>query len=151
VQYTKDYNDPNGTTSLSPYASASLVYTYASGSYAQIGLTHSRNATDQALANPITGNLTQDQESTDVFGSINQQLTSKLVANVVANFQDSEYNDGAYNGQYDNFYSVGLNLTYNFTSHFSTEAGYNFDDFVSGVPGQGYTRNRVYLGVTASY
>jgi hypothetical protein len=150
VQYTQDYNDPAATTSVGPYASASLVYTYASGSYAQIGLTHSRNATVQAVVDS-SGNLTQDQESTVVYGSINHQLTSKLVANAMASFQDSTYNGGLYNGQSDDFYSLGLNLTYNFTRHFSAETGYNFDDYVSGIPGNGYTRNRVYLGVTASY
>ena len=46
VQYTEYYNDPNSTSSLGPYADASLIYTYASGSYAQLGLTQSRNATD---------------------------------------------------------------------------------------------------------
>ena len=150
VQYTQDYNDPSAATSVGPYASASLVYTYASGSYAEIGLTHQRNATDQASVSS-GGSLTLDQESTTVYGSINHQLTSKLVANAVASFQDSAYNGGQNNGQSDDFYSLGLNLTYNFTPHFSAETGYNFDDYVSGIPGQAYTRNRVYMGVTATF
>jgi len=150
VQYTQDYNDPSATSSVGPYASASLVYTYSPGSYAQIGLTHSRNATVQSAVDML-GNLTQDQESTIVYGSINHQLTPKLVASGVASFQDSSYHDGAFNGQTDNYYSLGLNLAYNFNPHFSVETGYNFDDYVSGVPGQGYTRDRVYIGVTASY
>jgi hypothetical protein len=150
LQYTQDYNDPSATTSLGPYASASLVYTYASGSYAQIGLNHSRNATDQSQLS-ASGQLTQDQESTVVYGSISQRLTPKLTATALANLQDSSYHDGAFNGQTDDDYSLGLNLTYNFTRYFSMEAGYNFDDVVSGVPGLSYTRNRVYMGVTASY
>jgi hypothetical protein len=150
AQYTDDYNDPSATTSIGPYASASLVYTYASGSYAQLGVTHSRNATDQ-VAVDSNGHITQDQESTVVNASINHRITSKLMVDAVANWQDSSYHDGAYNGQTDDFYSLGLNLTYNLTAHFSMEAGYNFDDYMSGVPGQGYTRDRVYLGLTASY
>ncbi len=150
VQYTDDYNDPSSASSLGPYASASLVYTYAAGSYAQVGVTHSRNSTDQ-VAVDANGHITQDQESTVVFGSINQTLTSKLTGSVSANFQDATYHDGSYNGQSDDFYTLGLNLTYNFTRHFSAEAGYNYDDYVSGIPGQAYTRNRVYIGVTASY
>jgi hypothetical protein len=151
VQYTKDYNDPNATSSFGPYATASLVYTYATGCYAQIGLTHSRNATDQAAVNASSGQLTEDQESTTVYGSINHQLTSKLTASALANFQDSVYHDGAYNNQSDDDYSLGLNLTYSFTHNFSAEAGYNYDDVVSGVPGLAYNRNRVYIGITASY
>jgi hypothetical protein len=149
IQYTEDYNDPFSSSQVSPYAAASLVYKYASGSYAEVGLTHSRNATDQTA---LSGNsLTLDQESTVVYGSVNHQLTSKLVANAMASFQDSEYNGGLYNGQSDDFYSLGLSLTYNFTRNFSAEAGYNFDDYVSNIAGQAYTRNRVYMGVTATF
>jgi len=151
LQYTKDYNDPSATSSVGPYATASLVYTYASGCYAQIGLTHSRNATDQAAINAATGQLTEDQESTVVYGSINHQLTSKLTGSALFNFQNSAYHDGAYNNQSDDDYSVGLNLTYSFTRNFSMETGYNYDDVVSGVPGLAYNRNRVYIGITASY
>jgi hypothetical protein len=151
AEYTDDYNDPNATTSLNPYAKASLTYTYAAGSSVQVGLTHSRNATVQSAINPTTGQLTQDQESTVVYGSITHQITPKLIASGVATFQDSNYHDGAFNGQSDDYYSVGLNLKYNFDQHFSVETGYNFDDYVSGIPGNAYTRNRVYLGVSASY
>ncbi len=149
VQYTEDYNDPAASSQVSPYANASLVYTYASGSYAEIGLTHTRNATD--IASVSNGSLTLDQESTLVYGSVNHQLTSKLVANAMASFQDAEYNGGAYNGQSDDYYAVGLSLTYNFTRNFSAEGGYNFDDYVSKIAGQAYTRNRVFLGVTATF
>lgn len=150
AQYTEDYNDSAAGSQVSPYANASLVYTYATGSYAEIGLTHTRNATDIASVSN-GGSLTLDQESTVVYGSVNHQLTSKLVANGIASFQDSTYNGGAYDGQSDDYYSLGLSLTYNFTRNFSAEAGYNFDDYVSNIQGQAYTRNRVFLGVTATY
>ena len=42
-------------------------------------------------------------------------------------------------------------LTYTFTRHLSSELGYNFDWYTTPAPGQDYTRNRVYLGVTATY
>lgn len=150
AQYTEDYNDSKAPTQVNPYANASLVYTYAAGSYAEIGLTHTRNATDIAAVTS-GGSLTLDQESTLVYGSVNHKLTSKLVANGTASFQDSAYNGGAYNGKSDDYYTLGLSLTYDFTRNFSAQAGYNFDDYVSNVPGQAYTRNRVFLGVTATY
>jgi len=150
VQYTTYYNDPNATSSLGPYGDASLIYTYASGSYAMIGVTESRNATDTVQVNS-SGQITQDQESTVVYASINQPLTPKLMGSVVGHYQYSIYHNGQFNSQSAEFYNVGLNLSYAFTRHLSSDVGYNFDWYTTPVPGQGYTRNRIYLGVTASY
>jgi hypothetical protein len=150
VQYTEYYNDPSATSSLGPIADASLIYTYASGSYAQLGVTQSQNATSTIQVDN-QGHITQDQESTVVYGSINQLLTPKLTGSVVGHYQYSVYNDGLYNSQSAEFYNLGLNLSYAFNRHFSSDLGYNFDWYTTPVSGQGYTRNRVYLGVTATY
>jgi uncharacterized protein (PEP-CTERM system associated) len=150
VQYTDYYNDPSSQSSLGPYAAASLIYTYASGSYAQLGVTQSRNATDTVQIDS-QGRITLDQESTVVYGSINQRLTPKLVGSLLGRYQYSVYHDGQFNSQSADFSSVGLNLSYAFNRHFSSDVGYNFDWYTTPVPGQGYTRNRVYLGVTATY
>ena len=151
VQYTDDYNDPQSTTSFGPYAVASLTYTYLPGCYAQIGVTHMRNATDQIGLNSSTGSIAQDQESTLVYGSINHKITPKLLATLIANYQNSTYHGGAFNNVADNLYGLGVNLNYAFTRHFSAEVGYNYDDYHSDLPGLSYSRNRVYLGVTATY
>jgi hypothetical protein len=150
VEYTEYYNDPSAKSSLGPYADASLVYTYASGSYAQIGVTESRNATSTVNVDS-QGHITQDQQSTTIYGSINHKLTPKLTGSVVGHYQYSTYNDGQFNNQSAQFYNLGLNLSYAFTHNFSSEVGYNFDYYTTPVSGQSYTRNRVYLGVTASY
>ena len=150
VQYTTYYNDPNSTSALGPYADASLIYTYAAGSYMQLGVMETRNATDTVQVDS-NGRITQDQESTVVYGSINHPLTPKLMASAVGHFQYSTYNEGQYNSQSAEFYNLGLNLAYAFNRHFSSEIGYNFDYYTTAVPGQNYSRNRVYLGVTASY
>ncbi|HEY1662224.1 MAG TPA: outer membrane beta-barrel protein [Verrucomicrobiae bacterium] len=151
VQYTSYYNDPNATSALGPYGNASLVYTYASGSYASIGVTETRNATDTVGINS-NGQITQDQESTVIYGSINHPLTPKLIGTATVNYQYSIYHDGSVNDQAANFLQLGLNFTYTFTPHLSAEAGYNFDWYktVSTLQ-QDYNRNRIYLGVTASY
>jgi hypothetical protein len=151
VQYTTYINDSSSKHALGPYADASLIYTYAAGSYMQLGVMETRNATDYVDVDPTTGRLTQDQESTVVYGSINHPLTPKLMASAVGHFQHSMYHDGRYNDQSADFYNLGLNLAYNFTRHFSSEIGYNFDYYTSPISSQSYTRNRVYLGVTASY
>jgi len=149
-QYTENYNDPNSSPSLAPYAVLSAVYTYAPGSYAQIGFTESQNATD-VVAPDAQGRITQYQQSSTVYASINHKLTPKLLGTVIGRWQHSIYNQGLYNNQGLDYYSFGVNLSYGFTPHFSGEAGYNFDDVTSPIPGDKYTRSRVYLGVSASY
>ena len=152
IQYTEDYNDPLfNSSSLSPYAVASLTYTYAPGDYAQIGVNHMRNATDQIDLNASNGSIVLDQESTLVFASINHYLTPKLLATAIGQVQYSTYNGGTVNNESDTDYGLGLNLTYTFTPHFSANAGYNYDYVQSQIAGLSYNRNRVYLGVTAAF
>jgi hypothetical protein len=150
VQYTETYNDPLSSPSLAPYAVMSAIYTYASGSYAQVGFTESQNATD-VVAPDAQGRITQYQQSSTVYASINQKLTPKLMGTVIGRWQHSVFNEGLYNNMAEDYYSLGLNLSYSFTPHFSGEAGYNFDDVHSQAAGDSYTRNRVYLGITAAY
>jgi uncharacterized protein (PEP-CTERM system associated) len=151
IQYSDNYNDPFGATSLNPYADISLIYTYLPGCYAQAGFTQTQNATDQVSPDQSNGSIAMSTESSTVYASINHKLTPKLLGTVIGRWQHSVYNGGLYNNQADNYYSLGVNLSYSFTPHFSAEAGYNLDDVVSQIPGNGYTRNRVYLGVTAAY
>jgi hypothetical protein len=148
AQYTDNYND--NTTSLNPYADLSLIYTYLPGSYAQIGFTQTQNATDQ-VAPDSNGHITLDTEASTVYASINHKLTSKLLGTVIGRWQHSVYNQGLYNNQAEDYYSLGVNLSYSFNQHFSVDAGYNYDDVVSKVQGNNYTRNRIYLGVSATY
>jgi hypothetical protein len=149
VEITEYYNStsPNYIT---PYVNSSASYTYAPGSYAMLGVVHSQNATYVSAAGS-NGDSTQNQQSTVISVSVNQAITAKLTGSVVGNAQLSTFNQGAYNNQTEQTYGLGLNLTYAFNQHFSTEVGYNFDDLQSNIPGNGYSRNRVYLGVTAAY
>src|SRR6185312_9006434 len=149
IQYTTYFNNPAASSSLGPYADMGLVYTYAPGSYAQLGFTQSRNATDTVSVDS-GGKITQDQESSVIYASINHPLTSKLMGSLVGHYQYSIYNQGSFNNQSASFYNVGVNLTYNFSRHFSSELGYNFDYYTSPAGGN-YSRNRIYLGFTASY
>lgn len=143
VQYTDYYNDPNGKTEWSPYATLSALYSYTRGSYIQAGFTHSRNQTDVATAH--------DQESSVVFASINHAFTPKLIGSASGHLQYSTFNGGPAASQKDIFYYADVNLAYHINEHFSTEVGYSFDDLKSDGAHPDYTRNRVYIGVTASY
>jgi len=149
-QYMENYNDPLSSPSLNPYAVMSATYTYAPGSYAQIGFTESQSATDE-IQPDTQGRITQSTESSTVYGSINHKLTPKLLGTLIGRWQHSVYNQGAYNNQAIDYYSLGANLSYSFNRHFSVDAGYNFDKLASEIPGNSYTRDRVYLGVTAAY
>jgi len=153
IQYADYYNPPAGapsTSQLSPYAKLSGTYTYLPGSYVQLGFTQSRNATDVA-APTASGKITEDQESSVIYGSLNHQITPRLIASLLGQIQYSTFNGGTYDGQSQTWYSMGLNLAYTITPHVSTEIGYNYDDLTSNVPGEKYSRNRVYLGVTGTY
>ena len=109
-----------------------------------------QNASDTSALGS-DGNLTQNEQSTVFSTSINHRITAKLSGSVVGSVQTSRYNQGAYNNNVDYLYGIGANLSYAFNQHFSAELGYNFDDLQSNVPSSGYSRNRVYLGVTAAY
>jgi hypothetical protein len=144
------YNDSNTPDQLTPYADITASYTYAPGSYVQLGFQHVIIPSDVAAVGS-NGNLTQSEQSSLLSASLNHQITAKLLGSLIASVQDSRYYQGAYNNNSDYLYSFGANLTYAFNQHFSTELGYNFDDLQSNVPQTGYSRNRVYLGVTAAY
>ncbi len=149
--YTEYYNDSLSSPSTTPYAEVSLTYTYLPGSYAQIGFSHQRNATDVITPNPADGRITQDQESSLLYASINHHITPKLLATLIGSWQYSTFNEGLYANNKDKTYSVGVNFNYAFTRHFSAEAGYNYDKLDSEISGRGYERNRVYIGVAAAY
>ena len=149
--YTENYNDPLSSPATAPYAVISLTYTYSPGSYAQIGFNESQNATDVVAPDPTTGKITQYQQSSVVYGTINQLITPKLLGSLIGSWQYSVYHEGQYNNEADQYYTVGLNLSYTFNPHFSADAGYNFDAVDSNIFQRGYTRNRVYIGVTAAY
>jgi hypothetical protein len=153
IQYADYYNPAPGLSSnsqLSPYAKLSGTYTYLPGSYVQLGFTQSRSATD-VVAPTGNGQVTEDQESSVVYATLNHQITPRLTGNLIGQVQYLTFNEGTFNNQSETWYSLGLNLAYSFNPHVSAEIGYNFDDLTSRVPGQEYERNRVYLGVTGTY
>lgn len=149
--YADSYNvtDQN-QTSWSPNANVSLTYTYLPGCYASLGFTHSLNPTDVAT---VTGSpdLTLYQQSSVIYASINHRITEKLVASVIGQVTLSDYEGAASSEGTDTEYNFGLGLTYSINHYLSADAGYNYDNLQSKISGRGYSRNRVYIGMTASY
>jgi hypothetical protein len=152
ARYTQYYNDPVSQDQASPYAMASLKYTYLPESYLQAGFSYDYSPSSIFNPNTAASDLTLNAQSATVFASINHRITPKLYGSITAQFQNSTFYGGGIDGQSENYYLVGLNLQYRFTPNFSTEVGYNYDDMNSKVSQQpGFDRNRVYVGVTGSY
>jgi len=153
AQYYETINNPyQNTSDTSPYADVSLIYTYLPGCNAQIGFIENRTATDVVTVNTENNSLTQDLQSSQLYASINHQLTPKLLLTVIGKWTDSQYNGGQFDNQTQTDYGFGASANYAFTRHISGQAGYNYDD-VSAPAGsyQSYNRNRVYVGFAVAY
>ena len=97
-RFTDYYNNPASQDDASPYAMASLRYTYLPESYLQAGVTYDYSASSVFSAN-TAGNLTLNAQSTSVFASINHRITPKLYGSITAQFQNSTYYGGTVDGQ----------------------------------------------------
>ncbi len=149
--YVDNYNNQYGDSkSFAPYADLNLTYTYGPGCYLQGGYRQDIASTSE-VAPGSNGELTQYQETSVFYFDVTHRITPKLSGTFISQYIYQSFKSGAYSGQPDNTVDLGANLTYAFNRHFSAEAGYNYDQLFSNVPGREYSRNRVYLGLTASY
>jgi uncharacterized protein (PEP-CTERM system associated) len=148
AQYT-DYDNVS-ESDWSPYVEASGTYTSLPGSFVQFGLKHTRNATD-VVGTGVADDVTLDQESTILYGSVTHRITPQLTGNLIGHLQHASFNGGTVDGDVDNFYGLGANLQYRINQYWSTEAGYNYDRLDSDQPLRSFSRNRVYLGVRATF
>jgi len=155
-QHIDFFNDPTFKSEWTPYAQASVRYLYMVESSVEVGVVHQRSASDvvgPSGVQAVAGNFVHDQEATTAYGSIRHRITPNLYGTVMGTFQYSTFNGGGalFDDQTDNFYLVGLNFEYRFNPHLSAHAGYNYDRLESDLAGRDFTRNRVYIGVTAAY
>jgi len=151
ASYTTYPNDDFVSDTWTPYVNASIRYNYAPQSYVEGGFSYDRNPTDVVGAG-VAGTTTVDAESAVVYGTVNHAFTPQLFGSVVGQFQNSHYHGGTFNNDDEQYYLVGLNLEYRFNQYFSTHVGYNYDHLASsGALNRTYGRNRIYIGVTATY
>jgi len=151
ASYTEYYNDPGVSASWTPYVNATLKYNYAPQSYVMGGFSYDRNATDVVGAG-LPSTTTLDAESAVVFLTINHAITPQLFGSLLAQFQNSKYHGGTYNNNDEQYYLLGLDLEYRFNQYFSAHVGYNYDRLESNAAlNRTFDRNRVYVGVTATY
>ena len=127
-----------------------MTYTYLPGSYLQFGFTQDIASTDQ-VAPDSAGQITQYAKDSVIYLDVNHRITPKLVASIIGRVQYSSFEGGAASSDDETDYGVGVNLSYTINQHFSVDAGYNYDDVETQIAGYQYERNRVYLGLTATY
>jgi len=157
---TTDFHRRSRNT-VNPYADASVTYTYAEGSFAQLGVRHARNQTDLAFLAGTDSTAILDQESTTVYAVVTHKITPQVTGNLVGQIQNSQFAGGhdftgAKRNNDELLYLIGVNFAYQFNQFLSAEVGYNYDRLDSDIVyGDGnarsFTRNRVYIGLKASY
>ena len=144
------------SSDTSPYAEGSLTWNYTPGSSLVAGVRHQHQASDiTGLA--ATPNL--DAEATTLYTTLSHKL-GDWTGTLTAHYINSEYTGGGagFKGKADDIYGVGLNISYQVNQYLAAEIGYNYDKLTSELDvgpttafSRGYDRNRVYLGVRASY
>jgi uncharacterized protein (PEP-CTERM system associated) len=97
------------------------------------------------------GSETLDQDTSSLHASINHHFTPKLMGTVIASWNASTYDGGAYNNDTDDYYALGVSANYVFTRNLSGEVDYNYDHITSSVAGREYVRNRVSIGLSVTY
>jgi hypothetical protein len=150
ARYTDYYNNPADQNGASPYAMASLKYTYLPESYLVVGGSYDYSPSSVGPSVNRAGEINVSAQAGTIFASVVHRIMPKLYGSIQGQYQNTTYIGGTIDGQDANFYLVGLNLRYQFTPNFSAEAGYNYDNLNSNVYGS-YDRNRVYIGITGSY
>lgn len=134
-----------------PYADARLTYNYNEGSFVYLGVRHSVNTTDVGWTGINAVDPTLDQETTTVYGVWEHRITPKLSGKVNWQAQFGEFNGGGFDGQEEEIYIAGVGLEYSINEFLSADVAYRFTDLESDVRGREFDRNRIYLGLTASY
>jgi hypothetical protein len=154
ASYTDYRNDPNMSSTWTPYVLGSLRYSYAPESYLEGGISYDRTATDVVGlqfngANPV--GVTTDAEAFSIYATLRHRLMPNLFANVTGQFQNNWFNGGSFNNDTEQYYLAGLEVEYKFNPWFSSHLGYNYDNLQSQIPFRSFDRNRVYVGITATY
>jgi hypothetical protein len=147
AQYT-DYVNASDS-GLSPYLDLKVNYTYLRGDSAQLGFTIQRSPAFVGIVN--NGELTLDTLQALTYASVNHRFTSRLSGALYLSFIHTTYNGGAYDGDSDNYLTIDTRLDYKLREYLFLDLGYVWYLYNSSIPGIDFTRNRVYLGIRATY
>lgn len=154
-----DWEAPGADSETSPYADASLTWSYDVGSFVQGGIRHARAATDALLFNAVD---IVDQEATTIYAAISHAITPRIRGTLNARYQfgDLKYNGAVTSIESDKYLMLGAVLSYKFNQYLSGEVAYYYDDARgSGLSnlaqlngrGRDFERNRIFFGVRLTY
>ena len=147
VQYTDYYNAND--SSLSPYIDLKVNYTYLPGSSAQLGLSAARIPADVGIGSD--GELTLDALAGTFYTSINHRFSYHFNGAVNLSYQKTIYNGGIYDGKSSDYLTIDSRVEYKLRENLFLDLGYVWYLYASTIPGSDFTRNRVYLGIRATY
>lgn len=144
VRYNDYFNVPNGAAGLDdqnigPYVQGSLRYNFLPDSFLEVGVAHDLSASDLS---------TLGGDSTVGWTALSHSFTPKFVGKVMGQVQNTDYSEL---DQTEWIYLAKVGLEYHITENVSVNVEYNYDHVNSDDKSRTYDRNRVFLGVTASY
>lgn len=151
-QYTEYYNDSLQGNWLTPYGSVTFGYRYAIGSQFQVGYNLGQAQTSEFLPSGAGGTVTQNRLNSSLSATLNHQFLPQFHGRLYGNWQLSQFNGGAYDGMDSSLFIVGASLRYDINRFLSADLSY-YLDYMEGedIPNRNFTRNRIWIGLTAKY
>jgi len=146
AQFTDYYNA--NESSWSPYVDLKADYTYLPGSTLQVGVNVQRGAADTGV---VGGELTLDTLAAVFYASLNHRFSSRFSGAVSLNYQNNTYNGGGFDGESNSYFTIDSRVDFKLREYLFAELGYTWSLYASTIPGVDFTRNRVYLGIRATY
>lgn len=145
------FSQDNFSSITSPYVSGNFTYLYSEDSYAQLGVSVERTATDLVGSDPAAP--VTDAQSVGPYASITHKITARMKAGLLARYNNYSYSGGALDGASQGFYSGQLTFDYKLSEYITATASYNYDKSTAdtAISGREFSRNRVFLGVVATY
>jgi hypothetical protein len=141
----------DGSQNNSPSGSFSLNYNYSRDAVASLGFRYGFSATQNGV---FSGSQTAT-----LFGNVNYKFTQKLFVAVDAFYSNEEFLNpvpgafapGSTIPSSQDSYQIGLSLRYEFNRWASTALKYSYEEVVSQIVGDSFTRNRIGLEMRLSY
>src|SRR6185295_14035194 len=124
-------------------------YTYLPGSSAQIGFSVARIPADVGIG--PDGQLTLDSLATVFYATVDHRFTYRFGGKVNLNYQRTTYNGGFYDGDNTDYFTIDSRVDFKLRENLFLDLGYVWYIYASTIPSSDFTRNRVYLGVRATY
>ncbi len=150
-QFIDYYN--SGEAGVSPNLDANFNYTYSRGSTLRLGANVGKYPSDAAVT---SRNVTLDQTAMNIGLSVAHRISARLTGSAQLQYQHAIFNGGVegIDGRADDYYSFSLGVDYKIRESLWANIGYSHTRLVSGRAFAeliDFSRNRIFMGVRASY